>query len=57
MKHKVYAFIGKQPYGLVDVFTSRQKAKMCAKSVNKHVLKDNSGKIVSLNTKIVISHA
>lgn len=54
MKHKVYAFIDKQPHGLIDVFETRQKAKKCAHYVEKTGLKIN-GKLVTTETKIVLS--
>ena len=53
MTHKVYAFIGEQPYGLVDEFSSRQKAKECSTRVNRDGLKI-LGRMIPANTRIIV---
>ena len=54
MRHKVYAFIDKQPYGLVDYFSSRVDAKKCAHYVEKTGVNVN-GILIPAKTKIVVT--
>ena len=53
MTHKVYAFVNKQPYGLVEKFSTRIEAKACANNVEKHGIKV-LGEIVPATAKIVL---
>lgn len=53
MKHKVYAFIEEQPAGLVDYFSSLKEARACAKTVQKHGLKDSFGNLRCATAKII----
>ena len=39
MTHKVYAFVGQQPHGLVDEFKTRLLAKECASRVERDGIK------------------
>lgn len=53
-KHRVYAFIGKIPYGEIGIFDSRRDAKRLSLYAKKYGIKNASGEIVSVNTKIVV---
>ena len=56
MTHKVYAFIGKQPYGLVDHFRSLKEAKDCAIRVERDGLKVD-GTLHPANVRIIAKTA
>ena len=53
MKHAVYASIMRQPYGLVELFTNRQKAKETENRIKRDGLKYN-GVFFPAKTKIVL---
>lgn len=54
MKHKVYAFMGEIPFGLIDEFRTRKEAKACKLRVERDGIKQNN-KFVEVNAKIVVS--
>ena len=53
MTHKVYAFIGEQPYGLVDEFRTRYDAKECAKRIDRDGIKV-FGTMMPAKTRIIV---
>jgi hypothetical protein len=55
MTHKVYAFLGQQPFGLIDAFKTRPEAKECALRVERDGIKGECGNFVPAKTKIVVS--
>lgn len=55
MRHKVYAFVDKQPAGLVKHFNSLKEARDAKNAVELYGIKDAFGKIREATAKIVVS--